>query len=196
MLKNNEVLTGVVRLSYANIWVPKDFGDGKPKYTCSLIIRKDDDKTLSAIKNKFKALLRDPKVITKLGGPQQAHSKGLHLPIRDGDTDEKKAGDAAYENSYFINCSNKEAYPPKIFDRHGDEILDKTEVYSGCYARVIISFFPYNHMSNFGISASITAIQKWKDGEALGGVNISSSDFDDGFSDGSADDTAADDDLF
>lgn len=196
MLKENEVLTGPVRLSYANIWAPKDFGDGKLKYTCSLIISKDDDKTLSAIKNKIKALLRDSKVITKLGGPQKAHSKGLHLPIRDGDTDEKKAGDAAYENSYFINCSNTEAYPPKIFDRHGDEILDKTEVYSGCYARVIISFYPYSHMSNFGISASITAIQKWKDGDTLGGASVSASDFDDGFSDGSSADESADDDIF
>lgn len=196
MLKDNEVLTGVVRLSYANIWTPKAFGKEDPKYTCSLIISKDDDKTLSAIKNKFKELLKNPKVVDDLGGPQKAHSKNLHLPIRDGDTDESKSGDPAYANSYFINCSNKVTYPPKIFDRQGNEILDKAEVYSGCYARVIIYFRPYDYMGKFGLSASIKAIQKWKDGEALGGVSVSASDFDDGFSDGSSADESADDDLF
>lgn len=195
MLKENEVLTGPVRLSYANIWEPRaPMNGGKPVYSASLIISKDDDKTLRAIKAKIKAMMTNAKVIEKVGGSANIHSKRLRIPLRDGDADRPE--DAAYANSYFINVKSSETNPPKIFDRHGNEIIDKAEVYSGCYVRAIIQFYGYNRSGNFGIGAGLVALQKWKDGDALGGVSVSASDFDDGFSDGSADDTAADDDLF
>lgn len=194
MLGETEVLTGPVRLSYANVWEPRvPKSGGKPVYSASLIISKDDDKTLRAIKAKIKAVLTNPKVIADVGGSANIHSKRLHIPLRDGDAKDPK--DEAYTNSYFINTKANEGWRPKIFDRHGNEIIDKAEVYSGCYVRAVIRFFGYNKNGNFGIGASLVALQKWKDGDALGGVSVSASDFDDGFSDGS-DDTAADDDIF
>lgn len=194
MIKEKEVLTGPVRLSYANIWEPRQpMNGGKPVYSASLIISKDDDKTLRAIKAKIKAMMTNPKVIEKVGGSANIHSKRLRIPLRDGDAD--RPGDEAYANSYFINVKASETQRPKIFDRHGNEIIDKAEVYSGCYVRAIIQFYGYNRSGNFGIGAGLVALQKWKDGDALGGVSVSASDFDDGFSDGS-DDTTADDDIF
>lgn len=195
MIKENEVLTGPVRLSYANIWEPRTpMNGGKPVYSASLIISKDDDKTLRAIKAKIKAMMTNAKVIEKVGGSANIHSKRLRIPLRDGDADRPE--DAAYANSYFINVKSSETNPPKIFDRHGSEIIDKAEVYSGCYVRAIIQFYGYNRSGNFGIGAGLVALQKWKDGEALGGVSVSASDFDDGFSDGSSADESADDDIF
>lgn len=195
MIKENEVLTGPVRLSYANIWEPRPpMNGGKPVYSASLIISKDDDKTLRAIKAKIKAMMTNPRVIEKVGGSANIHSKRLRIPLRDGDVDRPE--DEAYANSYFINVKSSETNSPKIFDRHGSEIIDKAEVYSGCYVRAIIQFYGYNRSGNFGIGAGLVAIQKWKDGEALGGVSVSASDFDDGFSDGSSADESADDDIF
>lgn len=195
MIKETEVLTGPVRLSYANIWEPRPpMNGGKPVYSASLIISKDDDKTLRAIKSKIKAMMTNPKVIEKVGGSANIHSKRLRIPLRDGDADRPE--DEAYANSYFINVKSSETNPPKIFDRRGNEIIDKAEVYSGCYVRAIIQFYGYNRSGNIGIGAGLIAIQKWKDGEALGGVSVSASDFDDGFSDGSSADESADDDIF
>lgn len=195
MLRDNEILTGVVRLSYANIWEPRaPMNGGKPVYSASLIISKDDDKTLRAIKAKIKAMMTNAKVIEKVGGSANIHSKRLRIPLRDGDAD--RPGDEAYSNSYFINVKASETQRPKIFDRHGNEIIDKAEVYSGCYVRAIIQFYGYNRSGNFGIGAGLVALQKWKDGDALGGVSVSASDFDDGFSDGSSADESADDDIW
>lgn len=195
MIKENEVLTGPVRLSYANIWEPRPpMNGGKPVYSASLIISKDDDKTLRAIKAKIKAMMTNPKVIEKVGGSANIHSKRLRIPLRDGDADRPE--DEAYANSYFINVKSSETNPPKIFDRKGNEIIDKAEVYSGCYVRAIIQFYGYNRSGNIGIGAGLIALQKWKDDEALGGVSVSASDFDDGFSDGSSADESADDDIF
>ena len=56
------ITTGKVRLSYANIWAPKSF-DGQPeKYSCSLIIKKSDTKTVNRIREAIKTLLADKDV--------------------------------------------------------------------------------------------------------------------------------------
>ena len=47
---NTKVVTGIVRLSYANIWDPKaPVSGGDPRYSCSLIIPKSDTETVDAI---------------------------------------------------------------------------------------------------------------------------------------------------
>lgn len=37
-----KVITGEVRFSYANVWDPKSINGGKPKFSVSLIIPKND----------------------------------------------------------------------------------------------------------------------------------------------------------
>ena len=45
-----KVVTGKVRLSYANVWEPKAQSEGqKPKYSVSIIIQKEDKDTLEKI---------------------------------------------------------------------------------------------------------------------------------------------------
>ena len=44
-----KVITGIVRLSYANVWEPKSINGGAEKYSVSLIIPKSDTKTIAAI---------------------------------------------------------------------------------------------------------------------------------------------------
>ena len=46
---NTKVVTGIVRLSYANVWEPASINGSNPKYSVSLIIPKSDTKTIAAI---------------------------------------------------------------------------------------------------------------------------------------------------
>lgn len=49
-----KVITGKVRLSYANVWEPKVQSEGqKPKYSVSIIIPKDDKDTLEKLMKLF-----------------------------------------------------------------------------------------------------------------------------------------------
>ena len=53
--KNNAPSTKVItgprtRWSYANVWEPKSINGSDPKYSVSLIIPKDDTKTIEKIK--------------------------------------------------------------------------------------------------------------------------------------------------
>jgi hypothetical protein len=64
------------------------------------------------------------------------------------------------------------------------EITDSTEVYSGCYAKVSLTFYPFDAKGNRGIAAGLNNIVKVQDGEPLAGrvsVNeeFADEDFDD-----------------
>lgn len=166
---NTKVVTGVVRLSYANVWEPTAINGGTPKYSVSLIIPKSDKKTIDAINAAVDAAIKDG--ASKFGGkiPNKA---ALKLPLRDGDTERE---DEAYKDSYFVNANSTTA--PQIVDRSVQPILDRAEVYSGCYARVSINFYAFNSNGNRGIACGLGNIQKVRDGEPLGGRSSAAEDF-------------------
>ena len=97
----------------------------------------------------------------KWGGKIPAN---LKTPLRDGDIDRPE--DEAYADSMFLNANSKQA--PQIVDRQVQPILDQSEVYSGCYGRVSITFYAYNSNGNKGVAAGLRNVQKLRDGEPLG----------------------------
>lgn len=162
------VVTGEVRLSYANIFEPKSIQGSKPKYSVSLIIPKSDTDTLAKIERAIDAAIEAG--IGKFGG-KRPNKAALKLPLRDGDVERD---DEAYANSMFVNANS--ITPPQVVDTDLQPILDPTEVYSGCYARVSVSFYAFNTNGNKGIACGLGNIQKLRDGEPLGGNRVSAED--------------------
>ena len=164
-----KVVTGIVRLSYANVWEPASINGSKPKYSVSLIIPKGDTKTIADINAAVDAAIQEG--AAKFGGkiPNKA---ALKLPLRDGDIERD---DEAYKGSYFVNANSTTA--PEVVDRSLQRILDRNEVYSGCYARVSINFYAFNSNGNRGIACGLGNIQKVRDGEPLGGKTSAADDF-------------------
>ncbi|RSI19089.1 hypothetical protein D8882_03280 [Streptococcus sanguinis] len=148
------------RLSYANVWEPQSINGSEPKYSVSVIIPKSDKATIQKIQQAVEQAKQE--AISKFGGKIPAN---LKLPLRDGDID--RPDDEAYANSYFINCNSKQK--PQVVDQQVQPILDQTEVYSGCYGRVSVTFYGFNSNGNRGVAAGLGNIQKLKDGEPLGG---------------------------
>ncbi len=166
---NTKVVTGIVRLSYEHVWEPASINGSNPKYSVSLIIPKDDVKTITAINQAVENAIKDG--AAKFGG--KIPPKGaLKLPLRDGDTERD---DEAYRNAYFVNANSTTA--PQIVDRAVQPILDRSEVYSGCYARVSINFYAFNSNGNKGVACGLGNIQKVRDGEPLGGKTSAADDF-------------------
>lgn len=165
-----KVVTGVVRLSYANVWEPKSINGGAEKFSVSLIIPKADAKTLGAIQKAIDAAIEEGR--GKFGGkiPSKA---ALKLPLRDGDID--RPDDEAYANCYFVNANSSSA--PEIVDMSLNPVLNRSEVYSGVYARVSINFYAFNSNGNRGIACGLGNIQKVRDGEPLGGKASAADDF-------------------
>ncbi len=165
-----KVITGIVRLSYANVWEPKSINGGAEKYSVSLIIPKSDTKTIAAINTAVDTAIEEGKV--KLGG-KVPNKAALKLPLRDGDID--RPDDEAYANAYFVNANSSTA--PQIVNRQVELILDRSEVYSGVYARVSINFYAFNSNGNKGIACGLGNIQKVRDGEPLGSRSNAADDF-------------------
>jgi len=165
-----QVRTGKVRASFVHIFEPQSINGSEPKYSCSLIIPKSDTATISQIK----AAIEEAKQagIPKWGGKVPSP---LKMPLRDGDVD--RADDPAYENSYFINATRNEA--PDIVDGKRKPITDPMAVYSGCYIRALVNFYPFNANGNKGIACGLQCIQFWHHGEPLNGRVRAEDAFDD-----------------
>lgn len=159
------VVTGEVRLSYANLFEAKSIQGSKPKYSVSLIIPKSDKATLARIEAAIDAAIEAG--IAKFGG-KRPNKAALKLPLRDGDTERD---DEAYANSMFVNANS--TTPPQVVDESLAPILDRSQVYSGCYGRASITFYAFNTNGNKGIACGLGNVQKLRDGEPLGGGHVS-----------------------
>jgi len=177
---NNSASTTIVtgrrtRLSYANLFEPKGFDGSKPVYSASLIIPKDDKKTVDAINAAIRAAYENGLYKLRGNNKNTPALEDINLPLNDGD--KKRPGDAAYANSWYINAKNSEQ--PRLFDMDGEEVMSRSEIYSGCYARCKISFYVYNRNGNKGIACSLQGLRKAADGKPMGGSVCTASDFDD-----------------
>ena len=169
-----KVITGAnTRWSYANVWEPKAMEGGKPKFSVSLIIPKSDSVTVGKIRAAIEEAYRDGQSKLKGNGKSVPTLSTLRTPLRDGDLE--RPDDPAYANSYFVNANSASA--PGVVDANRNEILDKSQVYSGCYGRASISFYAFNANGNRGIACGLNNLQKIKDGEPLGGRASAESDF-------------------
>jgi hypothetical protein len=163
-----KVIIGKVRFSYANVWEPRSVNDSDPKYSVSLIIPKSDKETLKKIKAAIETAKKEG--LAKFGGKVPAN---LKTPLCDGDAE--RPDDEAYAKSCFITASSY--MRPGIVDKNVEPILERSELYSGCYGRASIVFYAYNVDGNKGIAVGLQNLQKLEDGEPLGGISRPEDDF-------------------
>ncbi len=175
--QSTKVITGKVRLSYTHVFEPQENDSGDMKYSTAILIPKSDKETLRKIKAAVDAAKELGK--SKWGGKIPANCK---TPLRDGD--EERPDDEAYAGHYFLNASSKNKpgiAKPIGKDGNGktkfQEITDSTEVYSGCYAKVSLNFYPFDAKGNRGVAAGLNNIVKVQDGDFLGGRSSVNDDF-------------------
>lgn len=167
MKKSKRLITGKVRLAYTNLFEPRAYEGGREMYSVYLIIPKSDEKTIRDIKNAIGTAKQEGKY--KYGGVMP---ESLIMPLKDGDIE--KPNDNAYKNSYYLNAKSKSK--PQIVDKFLNHLEDKSEVYSGCYGKASISFYPYN-FNNKGVACYLGNIQKFEDGERLGYATNAADEF-------------------
>lgn len=168
---STKVITGKVRFCYVNVFEPTAMNDtDELKYNICIVIPKDDKVTIEKIKKAIEAAKEIGK--SKICDKNGKIPSSLKLPLRDGD--EERGDDPAFENSYFINANSKRK--PSIVDKNLDEIMDKSEFYSGCYGRASLSFYAFNVQSK-GIACGLNNLQKLADGEPLAGGSSAEEDF-------------------
>ena len=168
---SDTIVTGEVRLSYVNIFnaISRDGND--PKYSVTILVPKTDVVTKQAIDNAIQQAM------------QEAINNGIQLPpnpatpVHDGDGIRQNGEEFGPEckGHWVFTASSKNK--PEVVDKNVQPILSPTAVYSGCYGRVSIRFYPYNSHGRKGIGCGLGNVQKLRDGEPLGGGTTAKQDF-------------------
>lgn len=176
LLNDTKVRIDNVRASFEHLLKASAFpGTDDYKFSVSSIIDKSDKESIKIIETAIKNA--EKKGIEKFGD-KFANAKDRFNPLQDGDTE--KDGDPAYENSLYINASNRTK--PAVLDAKTGLDAEESAIYSGMYGKVVINFFPYfSSAKSCGVSASLLGFQKTADGESLGGARATESDFEDDY---------------
>lgn len=168
---DNKVVIGPCRLSYTHVFHKHSFDgdDAAGKYSTNILIPKTETATIEAIRKAIEAA-RTAGISSKWGGNVP---KTLESPLRDGD--DRDDNDDVYAGCYYLNakCSTR----PGIVDRNRVPIVDEEEIYSGVWAIVSVTFFPYDVNVKRGIACGLNNIMKFKDDEKLGGRTSAENDF-------------------
>jgi hypothetical protein len=170
MTTDYKVITGKVRLSFTqNVFTP----DEKSSYSIMILIDKKDKETLAMINGTVEKFKTDPKAVTIWGSKFLASFKS---PLRDGDTERDTEKYPEYKGHYFLNANTYNK--PSVVDSKMNDIIDKSELYPGCFGRVSMIPAAFNVDGNKGIKFYLNNVQKLADGPAFGaGRSAVSDDF-------------------
>lgn len=181
--KDLRAVTEVVRFAYVHVFEKYTFGEGQEaKYSITVLIPKDDKKTLARLQKAYKTAVEHGK--EKFGSKFQpspfvrpeGSTRGI---LVDADEDARYSGNPDYKGCYVLTVKSKNA-PQVLAKETGSQLLTKENgediVYSGCYGRISVGFYPYNNMG-FGVGCGLNNVKKIKDGDFLGGRTSAEADF-------------------
>lgn len=180
-------MTPKFRAFYANVWEPRAMQEGKePFYSVMMVFDKEAQAT-EEFKNLKKMMVAAAK--EKFGDKLPAN---LRNPFRKGS--EKLDTNGMEADFVFLNAKSK--YKPGVVNQSAQDIIDKDEFYSGCYARATVTAYAYDVNGNKGVAFGLQNLQKLGDGEVLGGRKAAKDEFEvvEGF-DSSSDDFGNDDEF-
>lgn len=188
---NIEIKLTDVRLSFADIFEAKAFGDdpdGRPRFSANFLIdkikQKDQAEKVSAAVKKAIAA-KWPTNPPKLGADKKCFRDG---EPKDEETEERTPLYEGYAGHYFVSAASPADRPPVIIDsRKGADgkfprLTQKDgKPYAGCYVNAVIRVWAQDSQTwGRRVNASLEAIQFARHGEAFGATRIDAeSTFDD-----------------
>lgn len=146
------IITGIVQLSFSHIWEPISFHSEAPKYRTTVIVRKDDVKTLTAIRKAIDEAIAEGR--EKYGEDFQLE-EGIRIPLKDGDATPAPNN---YHGAYWLNANSTEA--PEIVNQELNPIEKHDMVKSGDFVRISLDFSPTRSVAAMALPAD-WGISSW-----------------------------------
>lgn len=136
-----KIITPTFRASYLTVFEPRAYEEGaEPKYSVEMLF--DAEKTdLTKFKKEVQALC-----IKAWGKDKAQWPKNFRWPWKNGD--EKEDAAAHYKGTIYARADSKRA--PGIYDQKRNDIMDKRELYSGCFCRASLFAVPYENIGGKG----------------------------------------------
>jgi hypothetical protein len=170
-----KVLTGEVRLSYANLTAPRAAQQGgDPKYSVTLLIPKTDAATYQDILQSIEAAAADAQGKLWNG----VRPPVLPQPLHDGDGVRENGTPFGAEcKGHWVMTASTKNKPQVVHQSNIAVDLAPGDIKSGDYARVTINLFGYNQAGKRGVGCGLGNVMKTRDGEALAGGASADVDF-------------------
>jgi hypothetical protein len=167
---SKKLITPVSILSYPNLFEPRAFGGGEPKYSAAIVM---DASETTELKKAIAA------VATERFGDKAKAVLQANPPIHD----EAKATLKGYpEGHVYVNA--KSTRQPQVVTRYADPATGrpspisedaattpdgKDELYPGVKVKAYISVYAYDTNGNRGVAFGLEGLQRWDEGERLDG---------------------------
>lgn len=169
IVNNSSVTVGPVRLAFVNVFEPRGFEGSDPKYSVTLLLDKNEPSTQEALVEIKKAIESAKQIASQKGKFTKGFPANGKLPLKDGDKECNADGDPKHAGYFYINANSNQNNKPEVVDKFKNRILDRSEIYGGCYAIVSLNFYGYDTPANKGISCGLNHVMKFADGEPFGG---------------------------
>ena len=157
-MKATDIVTPPCRLSFPSLFEKSATfrGSDDKKYQASLLLPPEVDL------KPFYACM-EAAMLAKFGKPIKLPAS--KNPVKNCD---EKDLDGYDEGWHYINC--KSGYQPNVLDQKRQEILDPERIFAGCWVRMHLSAFAWDHPTGGrGISFSLNSVQLVREGERLDG---------------------------
>ncbi len=176
-LAATDCVTPQFRASYLNVFEARAVDASKPnenkQYGVEMWFRvaeKCDERLMDQPIVKIDDLVKaaNAAAAEKWGVDPTKWPKGLKNPMKKGEDLTGKNGTLA--GGIVVRTARKEAFGrPVVVDQNVKDIIDKTQVYSGCYMIAKIHCYAWEHPTGGkGVSFTLDMLQLVKDGEPLG----------------------------
>lgn len=148
------------RLSYPHLYQPRSVNPGDPpKYGAAFLIPKNNP-AIAMLQSAAQA-----EAGNNWGANPPPTLKAL--PLYDGDTDPKYAGDANTNGMMVLNTSAQDA--PTVVDLNNQKIIDPSVLYAGCWVNVDVGIYTFDKPMSKGIAAGLNGVQFAADGDRIDG---------------------------
>ena len=163
---------------FTSVFTPKARTDkqgkpkGEPKYSLVLVWPKRTD--LSELEEAI-----EEAAIAKFGAkaPAMLANGKLHNPLREASDYDESGPPFTLPGAMMAGFKSTDR--PGIVDSDAEPIMDKSDFYSGCKARVSYRVYAYDNESK-GVGLALVNVQKLDDGERLSGNPSAEDDFAEG----------------
>lgn len=164
------ITLGPVKVCYVNVFEARSSFEGTdPKFSVRLLIDKTDPNIEDLLTGIHKATNNAINISKEKGKFSKGFPATGKIPLKDGDTTLNSEGTPNHPGCWYMDAKSQESDKPSVVDIHHNPIMDKSEVYSGCYAVVALTMYGYDALANKGISCGLSHFMKAADGEPMGG---------------------------
>jgi hypothetical protein len=174
------VITPPCRLAFANLFEPKAFQDQAPKFSVTMLFRPTENlkplevALIAAARKKWSDKLpkelAQPSGFVQIGSIRAAIPGNRAWPIKNGNDSIADDGSiyAGFVSMVAVRASSKADRPPELVDQRVQPIMDRSQLYSGCWAYVAIRAYAYDAQVNKGLSFALISVQKIRDDQPFG----------------------------